>query len=469
MKVIIKVFFLFSLIASPLLVEKISACSTEYVPSIYQSFQSSSFVFAGKVIDSKIVKGEIVFRFEIKEVFKGSKIKEVEINIGEENMCEGGFLAGVSYLIYAHGKDEKRLYTYNFATRNVNLDDAEDQIYFLREFLKGKPEAQVYGSIVRKDENLIAKRKQSVKLENIKVLVEGNGKRFETVTNALGIFYFNKIPKGEYTIKPLLPDIYQSDFPHQEKFFVLASGKVTTNSRAEYLLEEKKTDEGLENLYLSDMKANGSYHKFSVYWKNRITGKVFDNEGKKLEAKVRVLPVSSPYEQIVGFEYQNDMGKYHFSGLTPAQYYLVAEITAPFNGKDKVRFFYPQAETPEKATIINIDKTSNFEFDLIVPVTGQKLEGKILWSDETPIAGNVKVFLSKSPESTKDELKEDFYDFESISGDSSFSLEGYVGAEYWIHTLVFAETLVNGELKSIKVNTKPINVKVEKISSLLKS
>ncbi len=74
----------------------------------------------------------------------------------------------------------------------------------------------------------------------------------------------------------------------------------------------------------------------------------------------------------------------------------------------------------------------------------------------------MRIVLSKSENSTDDELRENNYGVTSLNGESYFSLDGYVGAEYWIHILVFAETVVSGEIKSTRVKTKPVKVKIEK-------
>ncbi len=289
MKIVLKAIFVFTVVVSPLFAGNISACSYEYIPSVYQSFKNSAAVFTGKVIGSKVVAGERIFRFEIKEAFKGLKIKEVEINNGDEhNMCESGFIIGESYLIYAHGKDEKSLYSFSFATRNSGLEYAEDQIYFLRELLNGKSEPQVYGSVVRSDNNPTTNRSRNTNLQAIRVVVEGNGRKFESVTDANGIFYFNKLPKGEYTIKPILPDIYDSYYPSEESFLVLNSGRVTTDLSTKIFLDNPRMSKEIENDFLSQGRiSDGAYNKFSIRWNKKVKGKVLDAEVKEMSAKVR--------------------------------------------------------------------------------------------------------------------------------------------------------------------------------------
>jgi len=85
-----------------------------------------------------------------------------------------------------------------------------------------------------------------------------------------------------------------------------------------------------------------------------------------------------------------------------------------------------------------------------------------------PIVGDVRVVLSKSENPTDDELRENNYDVTSLDCESHFSLNGYVGAEYRIQILVFAETFINEEKTTKRVKTKPIKIKVEKTNELLK-
>lgn len=470
-KILFKTIFLLIFIVSPFWVEKVSACQCFGIGTVYQSLEDAKVVFTGKVVEKNTDKGRI-YSFEIIEAFKGLSPKQVKINVANsENMCESGFETGKSYLIYAHGENEKNLYTNSFCSRNERLSYAQDQVFYLRELLKGKPEPQIYGSVARYDIDPNTNESSDTPLQNIKITVEGEGKHFEVSTDKNGLFRFDKIPKGRYIIKSAFSKVFaDSSYPSEPEFLVLSSGKVITGAYSNIFSEPLYDEKEAENISLArGAIADGIYVEFSLRWNNRVEGKVFDLEGKPLgHAKVDLLPVATPFKEITSRNRIDYSGKYRSAGLTPARYYLVAEVDAPFVGRDKARFFYPQAEVPEKATVISIKETDNLELDMIVPVIMRKIEGKIFWSDGAPIVGDVRVVLSKSENPTDDELRENNYDVTSLDGESRFSLNGYVGAEYWIQILVFAETFVNEEKTTRRVKAKPIKIKVEKTNEPLK-
>lgn len=449
--------------ASTFAVENVLACSYVYIPSVYQSYRNASFVFVGKPVELKIVEGQRLYRFETGEIFKGLNKREIEINNGPvDNMCDYGFTIGENYLIYAFGNDEKKLYTGNFASRNESLINAQDQIYFLRELLKGKRESQIYGSVVRNDKNFNDIDAKITPLQNIKIRVEGNKKSFEALTDANGIYHINKIPRGEYTIKTVLPDVYENYYSSEENILVLKSGRVVTGENITLFKELSKYERELEADYYSQGKiSDGGYTKFSILWNNRLKGKVFDLEAKELSAKAKLMPISKPFgdfSEESGFGFGD-----FFGGITPGKYYLVTEINAPFSGKDKVRYFYPQTEKPEDAVVIDVKGNDKLEFNLTIPLAERKLEGKVFWSDGTPIAGDVRIFLSNEQESGENKFGADFLD-----GTGAFSLSAYVGFEYWLYTEVFAENVFPEQTKLIRIETKPIKIKVERINEPLK-
>ncbi len=463
MKTILPIIFIFLIFASAFTAEEVLACSYDYIPSVYQSYRNASFVFVGKPIELKIVEGQRLYRFETGEIFKGLNKREIEINNGRvDNMCDDGFTVGKTYLIYAYGNDEGKLYTGNFASRNELLIDAQDQIYFLRELLMRKRESQIYGSVVREDKSSDDIDNKSTPLQSIKIRVEGNGKSFETLTDANGIYHLNKIPRGEYTIKTVLPDVYESYHSGDENILVPKSGRVVTGENINFFKLLPKHERELEAEYYSQGKiSDGGYTKFSILWHNRLKGKVFDSEGKELLSKLKLMSISKPFED---FSKENGIGFGDFiGGITPGKYYLVTDIKAPFSENDTIRYFYPQTEKLEEAIVVDIKGNDKLEFNLIVPIAERKLEGKVFWSDGTQIAGDVRLYLSNDQKSGENKFGAAFLD-----GTGSFSLSAYVGFEYWLHTEVFAENMLPQQTKPIRIETMPIKIKVERVNEPLK-
>ena len=471
-RVIFRAIFLLIFIASPFCAEDVFACQCFGLPTISQSYENASAVFTGKVAELKINSGQRIFSFQIKENFKGTSVKELKVingTVGE--MCDYGFTVGESYLVYAfsYGEDKKILFTGNFCSRNDVLADAQGEVFFLRERFQRKPESQIYGSVLRRETNQKTSEALGTPLQNIKVLVEGNGKNYETFTDEYGIFRLNKIPKGRYTVKPEFPKIYaNSTYPEEQEFLILESGKIISAGYRDIFSQPPYSENETESVSLARGEvSNGLYVGFSLRWNNRVSVKLSDSEGKVIkDAKVNLLPVSVPFREIAQNFYNSRDGNYGFAGLTPGRYYLTAEIDAPF--ADENRFFYPQTETPEKATKITIKEIENLEFDFNLPVIQRNIEGKIYWSDGMPIVGDVRVILLKSENPSHDELMKNNYDVTTLDGASYFSLKGYVGAEYWIQVKVYSETYVAEKMKITEMKAKPIKIKVEKTNQPLK-
>ncbi len=467
-----KILAVLFLIIYPFFIENVFACSCDANPAVYESFNTAGAVFTGKVISSRdvdikrfftnkngekieYIDKERIFRFQVFEAFKGIKGKEVDINAGEtDNSCYSGFSINEEYLIYAQGKDETSL-SHGFCSTSKNLEDAQGQIHFIREMLNGKPEPQVYGSVVRSDTFPNSNKRRITEMQGIKILLENSERKIETLTDKKGLFTFNNIPEGKYQLKPDLPAHYQPYYLQSGQVTVLSDGKIEFNLGLGYELSE-----------------GAAFAEFTLVWNNNVNVKVFDSEGKLVKfVAVRLLPISQPLMPIYSSYFsdkQNERGFSH-SGKTPGNYYLTAEIYAPFENSDKIRIFYPQSETPEKSTPIAIKETSELDFNIILPskYVIREIKGQIFWSDGQPV-DQTHVALRKSEtykENNESNLIEDKgYDFTFTDDQGNFVLQGFENAEYWLHTSSWWKIMD----RTVKAESKPIKIKVGKSNEPLK-
>ncbi|MBC7795857.1 MAG: hypothetical protein H7Z37_03180, partial [Pyrinomonadaceae bacterium] len=162
--------------------QSVFACSCATPSPIYKDFKTANAVFAGKVISAKRVKRtvedegeksedeEMEYQFQVIEVFKNIKGKQVTINGGSVNSsCSREFDVGESYLIYAYGENENSLGASLACGRTGILRYAQDQAVVIRDLLKGKAEPQIYGSIYRTDTMPQTLDDRTTYLANIKV------------------------------------------------------------------------------------------------------------------------------------------------------------------------------------------------------------------------------------------------------------------------------------------------------------
>src|SRR5215510_2380710 len=332
-----KIALLFMIICTSYVGFEAQACICGAPSSPYREYQDSKAVFVGKVISSKDVavtediRGktytayERVFQFSVTESFKGLKTSSVEINLGRiDSDCFQGFGIGESYLVYAFGNSDLSLHS-GVCSRTNNLSYAADDLHYIRELLKGVPEARVYGSVTRVDSDLGGSKsgRRVTPLAGIKILIEGKKKNFEAVTDAQGLFSLSRIPDGKYKAHPLLPKRYMTYFPTEVEF-ILGSQEQTAG---DYRLQH----------------GSSAYASFQIGWNNNLDGRVVDAEGNPIQrVKVSVLLPRSSSPVVIqrdSFDYHQE-GKFGFSGLNPGTYLLSADIRAPFTDNDRATTFY---------------------------------------------------------------------------------------------------------------------------------
>ncbi|HLM60959.1 MAG TPA: hypothetical protein VK308_09155 [Pyrinomonadaceae bacterium] len=376
--------------------------------------------------------------------------------------CYGGYAIGKTYLFYASKqadfgffedkiKDENTVYQGSFCNRTSNLKSAQDQIYFIREMLKGKPEPQIYGSVARSDTNPQSFEWRHLYLQGIKVVLEGEEKSFQAISDKDGIFRFNNIPEGEYTVKPSPAENYKIYFPEEETIQILPDKTIVSGR-------------GYGNFPYKSF-----YADFSLGWNNRIDGHVVDSAGKPFERYViKLLPLSKANNEMIP-ENLKDSPDHHikgffvFGGETPGKYVLAVEVYTPSLNRVKKRFFYPNAETAAKAQIFDINPTTKLQnLKVEIPLTIRDINGEVLWSDGTSVGSRGWLVLKRLE--TENEKENVSFDWESTK-DGKFTIQAFEGFEYWIHTEV---TYFDTEGKFTETKVKPIKIKVDKTTESLK-
>lgn len=466
--------------------QKVFACSCMPLPPIYQAYESTDAVFLGKVTGSNEPKerehyldGDIFFDIEVLESFKGVKVKNVKLNRGSMgSSCYGGYGIGETYLFYASKqsdfgffedkiKGENIVYQGSFCHHTENLKSAQDQIFFIREMLEGKPESQIYGSVARSDLDPISFEWRHLYLGGIEVVLIGDKKTFETVTDKNGIFRFNNIPVGKYTIKPSPGKDYKISYPDSETLQIQPDKTIVSR-----------------NLY-GNFPYKSFYADFSLGWNNRIDGQAIDSEGRPFKRFViKILPISRAENEMLP-EYVKDSpdphidGFFVFGGITPGKYVLALEVYTPSNSGVKRRFYYPSSETASNAQIFEIESITKLQnLDFRVPLAIRELKGEVVWSDGTSVGSRGWVVL-KNFEVDNGGVSFDW----GSTKNGKFFVQAFDGFEYWIHPKItyfdtdgkFTEKLgkpikikITKDMKDLKIVVKkPANFKCEKINDSL--
>ena len=128
-------------------------------------------------------------------------------------------------------------------------------------------------------------------------------------------------------------------------------------------------------------------------------------------------------------------GKYRFSTLTPGRYLPSVSIEAPFKtGEKQRRFYYPGAPSPGQATEIKIEESGSLSGkDIKLPpgYVVRQIEGVMVWPDGSPVKG----WAALAGRERLGEQEQGF-DWDSADKEGRFSVQGFVGVEYWLHVSV---------------------------------
>jgi hypothetical protein len=324
--------------------------------------------------------------------------------------------------------------------------------------LKSVAEPRVYGSVTRID-NDPGKTKSSLAtpLEGIKIIVEGEKHRFETVTDKQGLFKLDRVPDGKYKVRPLLPDKYMVYFPGEEEFILGASE---------------------EPSYPPVHQGSSAYARFRIGWKNEISGKLLDAEGNPLRRATASLLfrrdcTDSP---LVAEENSHNFadGKYRFYGLFPGRYLPSVTIEVPSKtGSQQLRFYYPGAVSPSQESDVEFKESGSLtDKDIKLPAgyVVRQIEGVLVWPDGRPVA---KGWAVLAPKERLEEAEKGF-DWVSADEEGQFSLQGFVGAEYWVLASVNTFGIKTAEGKDLwnsgvrDLKAKPLKVTVGRTNERLR-
>jgi hypothetical protein len=422
-------------LVSPILVQTAFACSCIPKPSLQEEFNRAAAVFTGQVLSTLDVPvgnyNERRHVVSVKEVFKGLSKTELTISAGViDSSCFIDFYKnGQSYLIYAY-QDNDGVYTAGvFCSRTTRLENAKTQIHFIREFVKGKTEPVLYGSVSMVDGLL-----------GIPVVLESRTNQYRTITDKDGIFRFGKLANGKYQIAVQVPAKYSFWSP------VYSSVEISNNqviSKADYIYDFGKA----------------AFVQFNLRWNTGIDVKLVDGEGKAInKADLNLIGVSADGRPVT-LPLHHRLGSNEFSvrGIEPGDYRLVAEMPSPLGQNSKLKFEYANANSNSR---VSFGETSNQEVVFSLPKEARlrSFRGEVV----TETGGSVGGFVNVSLDSLEDMSSPDNTQFARMSIDAKgqFRFEVLEGEEYWLHIWVTDIVGVNGPTQALRKILKTEKVRV---------
>jgi hypothetical protein len=262
----------------------------------------------------------------------GSQLSGEEMDVfsgGEDGDCGYRFKAGEQYVVYTHAGTDGRLYaTICSGTRPAS--EAKALIPQLRAMRDGRRVASVFG-VLRKSEPpfLALPDDPDEPLGNISLRLRSHDDRFETSSNADGVYSFYDVHAGEYSFTARLP--VRMELTHRAKTGGLAEFRIPNGACYEF-----------------DVNALPTGH---------IRGSVLGPNGKPLPiASVELYRAGTYSDKRPGlWGFQGAQGVFDLDHVGAGEYILVFnrenrnDPNAPYP-----RTFYPGVNDVEDAQIIAV-------------------------------------------------------------------------------------------------------------------
>lgn len=363
------------------------SCIQPQAPCAY--YGETSAIFLGRVVGSaqrrtstdehgnKVVYDVGTIRFLVQENYKGAPGYEVEIHSGTGGGdCGYWFRRNESYVVYAYrSKDDNLLYT-SICTRTAHISDADEDLAYLRGLANAKPGATLHGRLLRLiGDNEHGPVKEGPKMAGVKVVVTGEGKTLETLTDEKGEYSVTGLPAGEYDTFPQLPE---------------GLGAVSNRDKR----DDSGRFAGREPLRLVE-RGCGEL-SFAIQFDGRVSGRVVDAAGEPAK-EVQVNLLSGEDSDKAWYTSTDKEGRYEFVLLQPGSYLLGINLRwAPDEKNPYPKSFYPGVKTRTEASLLTVGEGERLKgYDMTLPprLRERQVNVTVVWPDGKP-AGEAGVSYS---------------------------------------------------------------------------
>ena len=346
------------------------------------NYYATDAVFLGRVVGSserktytsngeKIVVDVGTIRFLVQENYKGAPGYEVEVESGVP--CASSFFRNESYVVYAgRMPNSDKLYT-GMCTRTRHVSAAEEDLAYWRGLATAKPGATLYGNVTR----IIGDARhgpfeEGPKMAGVKIIVTGEGRSFETTTDANGQFKLTGLSPGGYDAYPELPNNLGSTSTRdkEDKF-----GRFLNRDPV------RLADRGCREV------------NFTVQFNGSVSGRVVDAEGKPAK-EIQVSLVSGDDGDKDWWTWTDEEGRYEFPMVQPGSYLLGFNLRwVPDKDDPYPKTFYPGVKTRSEAALLTLgegEKLKGYDMTLPIKLTTRQVTATVVWPDGSP-AVNVDV------------------------------------------------------------------------------
>jgi hypothetical protein len=401
------------------------------------------------------VRVGLTAHFLIEGPLKG--IGGVEVDVvtgGGGGDCGYDFRAGERYLVYAYESEggalsesmsrtviapskrtfsKRNVLSASICSRTRPLAEAQDDIELLRAFISGKPQTRIFG-VISQRQRLLGTYEYNIDyvgpMEGLTVRAEGEHGQFETRTDKEGRYRFKELAPGKYKVGVRLPEGYGPlfDFVGTQAEMELTSGVC-----------------GIE-------------HDFDAQIDGRVSGRVFDADGRPVsdQVQVSIVTLDSADKNFALARSRSDytkQGRYEIDGLPPGRYVLGVSIADPPERRTPYpATYFPEGNNLKQAKIIELaegQKLKDYDLHLPPPLELVTITGLVLRADGKPARGaDIDIFDIGDPNyalSFGVDIKSDAH--------GRFSIHALKGRRYLLHAFIdkdyFAGTGIQSESPEI--------------------
>lgn len=187
----------------PYVATNVYACQCrERQPPCAQYWEADA-VFIGSVteitpelvpyFDDRFLEYEMV-KFDVERSFRGVDGGKAELAVWRSS-CAYSFEAGKQYLVYAYRNSKTNTLDTSYCSRTRELSDAVEDLRYINGLNTKPPDNVITGRLIDGEK----------KLTGVRVVSEGMGKRYRSVSDEDGWFSFAVAKPGVYKVRIFLP------------------------------------------------------------------------------------------------------------------------------------------------------------------------------------------------------------------------------------------------------------------------
>ncbi|HET6979000.1 MAG TPA: hypothetical protein VFI24_21890 [Pyrinomonadaceae bacterium] len=140
----------------------------------------------------------------IEKVYKGPKLNHLVLHqLGRKIAPK--FILGSRYVFYANLDRRTRRWEVRYCGRTRMAQYSQDDLSYLNGLPASLNKTRIAGEVTRYEKDEENPQGITTRLSGVRIRIKGEGKEYEAVTDAHGMYEFLNVPAGQYTIEPDLP------------------------------------------------------------------------------------------------------------------------------------------------------------------------------------------------------------------------------------------------------------------------